>query len=274
MTNEDKKRLAYLFELENIKTTIIPYLGPGVSLKAITNLSYKDSKGNKRRFYEETRYRSDKYNNTDYLIAASYRLSTYLVLEYPNPKYNMYDTNSKEMRFTDIVIRGYMLDELVYKMKLFNDKIINHCFGAKNDEAIIYSDKARSITMSFNRNKDIILLSPSLYEDKCSDDHAMLPGVSMTLNNEYKIVMDADTTWLELIYRLEKCDLTLLGFQMIQPFANLLPGNAIMDGRNSSIQPYKPYYVEDPDDIVNTANSVSVKESRNSNTYKKHIFDY
>jgi hypothetical protein len=276
MTQEERKRLELLFELENIKTSIM-YIAPKVNLKAVTDLSYKDPDGRKRRFYEEIRYKSDKYKNTDHLISANFHLNTYLMIDYPNPKYT---PDNREMKTSIITIRGYILDELVTKMRLFNERILNHCFGTKNDEFIIYSDKARSFTIRINqygtdKKDDTITFIPDIY---CcgSEKKDKIPGVTLIFNNEYQCTIDVDSTWLELIYRLGHCDLTMLGFQMIQPFLNLLPGNAVTNigGSYNSTSRYAPYYaVEDPDDIANAENSVSVNPSKRSNEYKKHIFD-
>ena len=164
---------------------------------------------------------------------------------------------------------------------MFNDRILNYCFGQKNGEYIIYSDKVRSLNVEIyqyrDKDNDIITFSPDIYtfvsEKK---DKINIPGVMITFNNEYQCIIDVDSTWMELIYRLSHCDLSTLGFQMIQPFIGLLPGNAVSDigGNYNSSSRYAPYYaVEDPDDIANNENSVSVNQSKRSNEYKKHIFD-
>jgi len=275
MTQEERKRLELLFELDNIKSCLM-YIAPKVNLKAVTDLSYKDPDGKKRRFYEEIRYRSNKYKNTNYLISASYHLNTYLMIDYPNPKYT---PDNGELKTSIITLRGYILDELTTKMKLFNDRILNHCFGQKNNEFIIYSDKARSLTVTINqygeKKNDTITFVPDIFYFG-SEKKDQLPGVTLIFNDEYQCTIDVDSTWLELIYRLNHCDLNTLGFQMIQPFIGLLPGNAISDigGNYNTTSRYAPYYtVEDPDDIANAENSVTVNPSKRSNEYKKHIFD-
>ena len=275
MTQEERKRLELLFELDNIKSCLM-YIAPKVNLKAVTDLSYKDPDGKKRRFYEEIRYRSNKYKNTNYLISASYHLNTYLMIDYPNPKYT---PDNGELKTSIITLRGYILDELTTKMKLFNDRILNHCFGQKNNEFIIYSDKARSLTVTINqygeKKNDTITFVPDIFYFG-SEKKDQLPGVTLIFNDEYQCTIDVDSTWLELIYRLNHCDLNTLGFQMIQPFIGLLPGNASSEigGNYNTTSRYAPYYtVEDPDDIANAENSVTVNPSKRSNEYKKHIFD-
>ena len=275
MTQEERKRLNLLFELENIKVSLM-CIAPRVNLKAVTDLSYKDQEGKKRRFYEEVRYRSDKYKNTDHLITASFHLNTYLMIDYPNPRYT---PDNGELKNAIITIRGYNLDELVTKMKLFNDRILNHCFGERNGEYIIYSDKARSLNVVIyqyrDRKNDMITFTPDIYSFG-TEKKDRIPGVMITFNNEYQCIVDVDSTWMELIYRLSHCDLNTLGFQMIQPFIGLLPGNAVSDigGNYNATSRYAPYYaVEDPDDIANAENSVTVNPSKRSNEYKKHIFD-
>ena len=280
MTKEERKRLDLLFELDTIKAPLMQYIAPKVSLKVVVDLGAKDINGNKRRFYEEIRYKSDKYNNIDHLISANFRINTYLVLEYPNPKYNP-NIDTGEMKNSGIILRGYSIDELVTKMKYFNDKILNHCFG-RNDkgEIIIFSDKARMMNIYIGNmsNGSWIKLMPAIYyyNDEIGNRRGT-SGVTLDLNGEYQFTIDTDSTWMELIYRLSHCDLTMLGFQMIQPFMSLLPGNAVSEigAKYDPSARYTPYYsVEDPDDICNSSDSVMVRESKNSNESKKHIFDY
>ena len=71
MGTYQRERLNLLFELENIKSPLMQYIAPGVGIKVIADLGSKDQNGNKRRFYEETVYKSSKYHNTDELV--SYR---------------------------------------------------------------------------------------------------------------------------------------------------------------------------------------------------------
>ena len=61
MGDYHRERLNLLFELENIKTPLMNYIAPGVNIKIIADLGSKDANGNKKRFFEETIYRSS-YN--------------------------------------------------------------------------------------------------------------------------------------------------------------------------------------------------------------------
>lgn len=272
MTKEEKERLNLLFELDNIKSYLVPYIAPGVNLKVVADLSWKDPQGNKHRFYNEIRYRSDKYKNVDHLISASYKLNTYLFFEYPNPNYSK-DHTGDELRSNGIYINGYAIDDIVNNMKYFNSKVLNRCFGISNNDIIIYSDKVKSVEIFSNPyTGSSIEVTPDVY---VHSQYGKCPGVRFTMNKEYSFIVDADNTWLEIIYRLSRCDLTMLGFQMIQSFLSMLPGNAVSDiesGGYKGSSRYAPYY-EDPDDICNSNESVSIKQSKNTNAYKKHIFD-
>ena len=89
-------------------------------------------------------------------------------------------------------------------------------------------------------------------------------GVRLTINEEFSTVLSAETTWPELVYRISRCDLTMLGFQMIQSYMSLLPGMAVSklgDRNYSSTARYAPYW-EDPDDIINQPDSVGVNKSK------------
>ena len=59
MDKFEQQRLEYLFEIEAIKCPLMGYIAPGVNLKLVTELGYKDQNGNKRRYYEEYKRRID-----------------------------------------------------------------------------------------------------------------------------------------------------------------------------------------------------------------------
>ena len=116
MGTYQRERLNLLFELENIKSPLMQYIAPGVGIKVIADLGSKDQNGNKRRFYEETVYKSSKYHNTDELVSANFRVNAYLALEYPNPQYQ---EGSNLMRSKVLFIRAYAMDDIIAKMKEF-----------------------------------------------------------------------------------------------------------------------------------------------------------
>ena len=99
--------------------------------------------------------------------------------------------------------------------------------------------------------------------------------VRLTLNDEYSTIISAETTWPELVYRITKCDLTLLGFQMIQSYLSLLPGMAVseLNSEYKSSSRYTPYYNEDPDEIINRPDAIKINNSKyKSNEEKKKSF--
>ena len=101
-------------------------------------------------------------------------------------------------------------------------------------------------------------------------------GVRITINDEYSTIVSAETTWPEFVYKISRCDLTMLGFQMIQSYMALLPGMAVTEmGSNtySSASRYRPYWNEDPDEIINKPNAVKVNRTKPiTNEEKKKSF--
>lgn len=265
----EKQRLDLLFEMENIKAPLMSYIAPGVSLKVIVDLGLKDQNGNKRRFYEETRYPSNKYKNTDHLISSNFRLNTYLVLEYPNPEYI---EGSNIIKNRSLLIKAYAIDDIVEKMKEFNS-IIPKCFGVKNNTLYLKSSNVKEITVYPSINSTISF-KPDIYES--SFDNRIEMGVRLTINDDFSTIISAETTWPELVYKMAHCDLTLLGFQMIQSYMTLLQGMAVseINGPYMGANRYKPYGNEDPDYIANRPESVGINKNNRykSNAEKKKSF--
>lgn len=264
MNNVSAERLNLLFEMESIKSNLT-YIAPGVSLKVVANLGYKDQNGNKRRFYEEIRYKSNKYKNTEHLISSNFNVDCYLLLEYPNPKFNNYDDSFKSK---GIVIKAYAIDDIVDRMKEFNRHLIN-CFGVNNDTLYIKSGKIIDVTV-YPTLYSTISFRPDIHES----NNRREMGVRLTLNNEFSITVSAETVWPELVYRISRCDLTMLGFQMIQSYMSLLPGMAVTEygEPNRSTNRYAPYW-EDPDDIANRPESVKITPRLSDDQKKKSFFD-
>ena len=259
-----KERLNLLFEMESIKSHLT-YIAPGVSLKAIANLGCKDQNGNKRRFYEETRFKSSKYKNTEYLVSANFNVDCYLLLEYPNPKFNEYDDSFKSK---GIMIRAYAIDDVADRMREFNKNLIN-CFGMNNGTLYINSGNARDMVV-YPTLYSTISFMPDIYE--CDNRREM--GVRLTFNNEFSVVISAETVWPELVYRISRCDLTIMGFQMIQSYMSLLPGMAVTEygGTSNTTSRYAPYW-EDPDDIINRPEAVKITPRQTDEQKKKRFFD-
>ena len=267
MGNIDQERLNLLFEMESIKTPLVNYIHPGVNIKVIADLGYKDSNGMKRRFYEENRYTSNKYKNTDHLISSTFRINTYLAIEYPNINY---EKGNGELPSKAIIIRGYAMDELITKIRYFTNELVN-AYKFKNTRPVLLSDKAITVTC-FPSKQDIIEISPDIYNNKYTNSQEV--GVRIVLNKEYSFVISGETTWLDIVYKISRCDLTLLGIQMVQSYMSLLPGMAVNEfgkGFNSTKR-FKPYNGDDPDDIVNNSNSVKVNSKPNNRKERIHNF--
>lgn len=261
--SDDYNRLNLLFEMENIKSPLMNYIAPGVNLKIVADLGSKDSNGNKKRFYEETRYKSDKYKNTNYLISANFRVNTYLVLEYPNP-----DLQNQIQRSKSLIIRAFAIDDLVEKMREVN-KLLVSSFTMKDNRLYIKSSNMFEVFV-YPSVYSSISFSPDIYE---SQDRQEM-GIRITINNEYSVIISAETVWPEMVYRLSHCDLTMLGFQMIQSYMALLPGMAVSEfgGEYNASSRYAPYY-EDPDDIINSPESVKITKTKYlTNDEKKRSF--
>lgn len=256
MGDYHRERLNLLFELENIKTPLMNYIAPGVNIKIIADLGSKDANGNKKRFFEETIYRSNKYHNTNELMSASFRVNAYLALEYPNPQYQ---DGSNMMKNRVMFIRAYAMDDIIAKMKEFNDGYAK-CYGMKNGRLYVLADKAKSVTV-YPSSTSSLTFSTDIFENKAGE--VMEMGVRLTINEEFSTVLSAETTWPELVYRISRCDLTMVGLQMIQSYMSLLPGMAVSKlGENYySTSRYAPYW-EDPDDIVNKPESVGFNRTK------------
>lgn len=257
MGSYQKERLDLLFKMDAIKAPLMQYIAPGVNIKVIADLGSKDQNGNKRRFYEETVYRSSKYHNTDELVSANFRVNAYLALEYPNPQYQ---DGSNMMKNRVLFIRAYAMDDIVSAMKQFNEGYAK-CYGVKNGKLYVLADKAKSVTV-YPSSNSVITFSTDIFENKSGEVVEM--GVRVTINEEFSTVLSAETTWPELVYRMSRCDLTMLGFQMIQSYIAMLPGMAVSrmgDGNYSSTARYAPFW-EDPDDIANRPESVGVTRSK------------
>ena len=263
-----RERLDLLFKMDAVKAYFMPYIAPGVNLKIVTDLGHKDQNGNKKRFYEETLYKSSKYKNTDELVSATYRINSFLVLEYPNPSYQ---NGNGGMKNKTLFIKAYALDDLVATMKATNE-ILPRCFHTKDGKMILLSDRIKSFSTYPNMNS-VITFTPDLYHNSNTQFDEI--GVRIEVNEEYAFTISAENIWPELMYRISKCDLTMLGFQMIQCYMAMLPGMAVSrlgDRNYSSASRYTPYW-EDPDDIVNQSSSVGFGNTKSiSEEDKKKSF--
>lgn len=263
-----RERLDLLFKMDAVKAYLMPYIAPGVNIKIITDLGQKDQNGNKKRFYEETLYKSSKYKNTDELVSATYRVNSYLVLEYPNPSYQNGDGG---MKSRIMFIKAYAIDDLAATMKSVN-AILPKCFNVKDGKVILLSDKIKSFTTYPNMNS-VITFTPDIYHNSNTQLDEM--GVRIEVNEEYAFTVSAENVWPEMMYRITRCDLTALSFHMIQCYMAMLPGMAVSklgDRNYTSASRYTPYW-EDPDDIVNQPDSVGFGNTKSiSEAEKKKSF--
>lgn len=269
MNNFDKKRLDHIFELETVKCPLMNYVYPGVNLKIVTELGLKDQNGNKRRFFEEYKYSSSKYNNAKDLIASNIRINTYISLEYPN---RYYQQGQDQLKSKFIPIRAYAMDDMIDKMKTFNSYFFK-CFATRNgNELCLLSDKVKEVVV-YPSMTTSISFKPDIYENIQSGNKEM--GVRITINdNEYSFIVSGETTWPEMVYRFSRCDLTLYGLTMAQSYLGYLPGMAVSNPESgyASTSRYTPNW-EDPDDIVNRSDSVGFSNRINkSNEEKKKDF--
>ena len=265
---EQQKRLDLLFEMETIKAPFVSYIAPGVSLKIVVDLGLKDQNGNKKRFYEETRYASDKYKNVDHLISSSFRINCYLVLEYPNPDYV---EGSNTLKNHVLFIKAYAMDDISEKMREFNTNLTK-CFGVKNNKLYIKSSLVKEVTVYPSMNSSLSF-KPDIYDSPFNNRTEM--GVRLTINDEFSTIISAETIWPELLYKITRCDLMMLGFQMIQSYMSLLPGMAISEiGSNQymSSSRYCPYWNEDPEEIANRPESIEIKNSKYKTIENKKNF--
>lgn len=258
MGRAEQERLNLLFEMETIKCPLMNYIAPGVSLKVVTDLGNKDQNGNKKRFYEETMYPTKKYGNVDKLVSANFRINTYLLLEYPNPRYV---EGSMEMKNHAVFIRAYAMDDVINKMREFNDGFIK-AYTVKKGELCMLSDKVKEVTVYPSSNTSLTFKN-SIFENVSQGIKEM--GVQIIVNEEFSFTISAENTWPEMVYKISRCDLMMLGMQMIQSYMSLLPGMAVTEigkGQYTSTSRYVPYWGEDPDDIVNQPDSVGVNRSK------------
>ena len=261
-----QNRLDLLSEYESIKSPLMN-LNRDIVLKMIVDLGSKDQNGNKKRAYEEFRYKSNKYNNYEYLISGIMKFNSYLVIEYPNQ-----DTTSN-IKIKNIQIRDFAIDGLLKNMIDFDNKIMEAFRIGKNNELRLLSDKVIKIK-SYPMSNSCIEFSQDIFEDNNGKDI----GVRIGLNEEYWFTIRMSTTWKRFIYLLRTCDLYGWGLNMIQIYLSNLAGTAISElgtGTYNSASRYVQYWEEDPDDIINRADSVNIKRSKkvNNEERKKSFFD-
>ena len=69
-------RAALLFQYERIIDTVMNF-NSDVSLKLVVDIGFKDKDNNKKRVYEEFKYKSNKYRNENELITAKRNFNYY-----------------------------------------------------------------------------------------------------------------------------------------------------------------------------------------------------
>ena len=260
-----QSRLDLLSEYETIKSPLMTF-GKGSSLKMIVDLGNKDQSGNKKRAYEEFRFKSNKYNNYDFLVSGIIKFNQFLSLEYPNP-----DRNSN-LNTKTIQIRDYSIDGVLKNMIDFDNNIMQAFKIGKNGDLFLISDRVIKV-VSYPSSNSSIEFSQDIYEDENGKDI----GVRLGFNEEFWVTVRMSTTWKKFLYIIRKCDLFGWGLQMIQVYLNMLSGTAVTElgtGDYNSTSRYSQYWQEDPDDIANSENSVNIKQTTKylTNEEKKNRF--
>lgn len=249
-----QSRLDFLSEYESIKSPIM-ILNNKTSLKLIVDVGSKDKNGNKKRAYEEFRYKSNKYDNYDYLISGNIKFNSYLAIEYPNVD------QTSNIQTKNIQIRDFAIDGLLKNMYDFDNHILEAYKVGKNGELKLLSDKVIKVK-SYPMSNSVIEFSQDILED---DNGNKDVGVRIGLNNEYWFTIRMSTTWKKFIYFMRTCDLFGWGLSALQVYLTGLPGTAISElgnGTYNSASKYVQYWQEDPDDIVNRPDAVGVKRNK------------
>ena len=235
-----------LFEYERITDTILE-LGLGVSLKLVADLGFKDKDDRKNRAYNEFRYSSRKYTNTDYLVSASRNVNFSLRFDYPN-----LDENA-QIKKNNILINSYAILGLQKIIQEFDNIVFDPYKVDKKGKIHIISDQVKEMR-SFPVKGSMITFSHEIYETK---DGEMDYGVEILFNDDYQIIIRTTTTWKSLVYYITTCDLYAWGSILIAPYITQLVGNSVSESGNYNMT--KRYqseitYEPDPENIAEAEN--------------------
>lgn len=259
------KRAAVLFEIVRVQDTILT-LGKKCSLRVCVDFGFGDQAGNKIRSYQEYRYPSKEYKNTDHSITVNRKCEPFILFTYPSQKDGI-DITGK------FYIRPYSMRGLIEKMKEFDSKLYGAFFFDKNEECQIKSSKITPIESHPVKN-EVIEFSQDLYVT----DSDREPGVRIGFNNEYWITIKASTAWQTIMYFFEKFDLFGYSIEMMNWYSNILLGNSVEDvgsGNFSSSRSYSRHFEADPDDILEAEETVKVvrKKPLTDSEKEKSFFD-
>lgn len=260
------EKLNILSEWETVKGTIM-YFSSDCILKHIIEFGSKDKSGNKKRSFEEFRYKSNKYKNYDHLITSSIKFKSYLCIEYPN-----LDRNDN-MRNHILNLYSYSIEGLIDSIDRFEKNYIEAFAQDKDKELILKTPKITPITSHVSPYAKIEF-SQDIFIDK--DKNKDL-GVRLGFNEEYYFTIRYSTTWKEFKYYIRTCDLYGWGISSLSSYLGDLPGTAVTDidtGIYQSANKYSPVW-EDPDDIVNNEESIKIVKSKplTREERKKSFFD-
>lgn len=245
---------AIYLEYERISDVLL-YFGSNTYLRLIVEPGYKDKNGNKLPLSTEYRYPSNKYNNVSHSITVKRRFKSYLVIEYPGEDLN-----------NIIVLREYNIMGLLNKMQEF-DKNIEKAFAYnKKNKLILLSDSITKVT-SFPNEKSQIDFEQDIYYSGPDKDIPKI-GVSMTLNNEYRLTFPAFTTWKSFLYLITKCDLYGWGSSLISNYFSGLIGKNVMDIETGFTKHYIP-----KEDNVNGGAKIKKQKPLNKEDELKNFFD-
>ena len=244
-------RAALLFQYERIIDTVMVF-SSDVTLKLVADIGFKDKDNNKKRSYEEFKYRSNKYRNENELVTAKRSFNYYLRIDYP----------SQEAKFNNgqIYIPAYAILGLREKILEFDRILFNPYVMTRDNRLDIIPNKIKTVISHPSKNSKIEF-SQTLYEGLDKDD--LDYGVNIGFNDEYYFTIRSITKWKEFVYLIMTCDLYLWGSQLITPYITQLVGNSVSD--QLSYDSTKRYNIEtsyEPEDYMNNNDSSNVLRSK------------
>ena len=223
-------RAALLFQYERIIDTVMNF-NSDVSLKLVVDIGFKDKDNNKKRVYEEFKYKSNKYRNENELITAKRNFNYYLRIDYPSSNSQYKNGNLIIPVFSILGLRDKVLE---FDRILFDPYVLN-----KDDSLTIIPNKISTVVSHPMKNFKIEF-SQTLYEglDKNDLDY----GVNIGINDDYYFTIRSITKWKEFVYLIMTCDLYSWASQLITPYISQLVGNSLFD--QESYSSTKRYNIE------------------------------
>ena len=252
---------AVYFEIERF-TDLLLFFGNRASLKLVVDIGDADERKNKKRFYNEYRYRSTKYNNVMNLITANRKFTPYLVLEYPlEGNNNGYEGRNSE----NLYLKYYSIEGLYKAMCTFDSHLMDPYYrDSKTNELKMDSKKIVKVRSVPSENNTIDF-SNGIFIDYNED---RVPGVVVTVNEKSTFTISAFKSWKSWLYIMRTCDLYGWGSTLVSTLTSKLVGNAVSDigdgGYNGTKHYQYPITDIDTEDI-----GCTIKNSMTQATTKK-----